>query len=628
MDKREFLNSNQEVIKYFIRLMHKLTPAYLPTLLVQSLMKTIRPLLFIMGPKLIVDELMGLQRTDRLVLLIAIIALGNFVVGVTEKVLKSKTDLLTYKFNNAFERHIAKKTVEIDFENVEDPEILNLKERALFAVRNHGLMYGMVEGLSKIANEMILIVSLSAIIWTFSPWVLLLLIGVVMINSFLFKKIQKYYYRESTNTVNANRAFVYYINQSGDQELAKDIRLYNMPKMIIDKMNRVNLATYDEYLKIYGTISRLDGLVSVNVQIQTVIIYILLAAKAVGGTVTIGNFMMYAGTIGKYSQSMNNFVSGIIEVNRLCRQLELLVEYEKIPASKDSGDQAMPDGNLFEIEFHDVSFKYPRAEDFTLKNISVKIHPGEKISIIGLNGAGKTTFVKLLTRLYKPTEGKITLNGVDINDVDYNAYMSNIAAVFQDYRLFGISVEENITGKNTLDFETGGKNGESDDNGDASVVSAEGDKNAAAAEGAEREIYGILEKVGVASDIAALPNGLKTTLDKRFDRGATKLSGGQAQKVAIARALCKDAPIVVLDEPTAALDPIAEHDVYCRFDQMVQNKTAIYISHRLSSCRFCDRILVFDKGRIIEVGSHDELIIQEGSQYERMFNAQATYYSA
>jgi ATP-binding cassette subfamily B protein/ATP-binding cassette subfamily C protein len=338
--------------------------------------------------------------------------------------------------------------------------------------------------------------------------------------------------------------------------------------------------------------------------------------------------MMYAGTIGKYSQSMNNFVSGIIEVNRLCRQLELLVEYEKIPASKDSGDQAMPDGKLFEIEFHDVSFKYPRAEDFTLKNISVKIHPGEKISIIGLNGAGKTTFVKLLTRLYKPTKGKITLNGVDINDVDYDAYMSNIAAVFQDYRLFGISVEENITGKNTLDFETGGKNGDSDDNGDASVVSAEGDKNAAAAEGAEREIYGILEKVGVASDIAALPNGLKTTLDKRFDRGATKLSGGQAQKVAIARALCKDAPIVVLDEPTAALDPIAEHDVYCRFDQMVQNKTAIYISHRLSSCRFCDRILVFDKGQIIEVGSHDELIMQEGSQYERMFNAQATYYSA
>jgi len=210
--------------------------------------------------------------------------------------------------------------------------------------------------------------------------------------------------------------------------------------------------------------------------------------------------------------------------------------------------------------------------------------------------------------------------------VDYDAYMSNIAAVFQDYRLFGISVEENITGKNTLDFETGGKNGVGD--GDALVVSAERDKNAAASESAEREIFEILEKVGVASDIAALPNGLKTTLDKRFDRGATKLSGGQAQKVAIARALCKDAPIVVLDEPTAALDPIAEHDVYCRFDQMVQNKTAIYISHRLSSCRFCDRILVFDKGQIIEVGSHDELIIQEGSQYERMFNAQATYYSA
>lgn len=630
MDKREFLSSNREVIGYFIRLMYKLVPTYMPTLFVQSLIKTIRPLLFIMGPKLIVDELMGLQRVERLVLLIAIIALGNFVVGALEKILNFKTDLLTYKFNNAFERHISKKTVEIDFENIENPEILNLKERALFAVRNHGLMYGMVNGLSKIANELILIVSLSAIIWTFNPWILLFLIGVVVINSFLFKKIQKFYYQESTNTVDSNRAFVYYINQSGDQELAKDIRLYNLSKMIIDKMNRINIATYKEYLKIYGTISRLNGLVSVNAQIQNVVIYFLLAVRTLSGTVTIGNFMMYAGTIGKYSQSMNNFVSEIIEVNRICRQLELLVEYEKIPSSKDRGNQAMPEGSLFEIEFHNVSFKYPRAEDFTLKNISVKIHPGEKISIIGLNGAGKTTFVKLLTRLYRPTEGKITLNGVDIADVDYDAYMSNIAAIFQDYRLFGISVEENITGKNMLDFENCDKALESDE----SLASAERYDNAERDESteiynnAEREIYEILEKVGVANEIAALPNGLKTTLDKRFDRGATKLSGGQAQKVAIARALCKDAPIVVLDEPTAALDPIAEHDVYCRFDQMVQNKTAIYISHRLSSCRFCDRILVFDKGQIIEVGSHDELIMQEGSQYERMFNAQATYYSA
>ncbi|MCD4715001.1 MAG: ABC transporter ATP-binding protein/permease [Clostridiales bacterium] len=597
MEKHEFLNSNRAVIQYFVRLVGRLSPKYMPTLLVQSLFKTMRPLIFIIGPKLIVDELTTLQRVDRLVIMIAAIAIGNFVIGAIEKVLKARTELMTYQFNNAFERHISRKTVEIDFENVEDPEILNLKERALFAVRNHGLMYAMVEALSKVANEVILIAGLSAIIWTFSPWVLVLLVGVVVINSFIFKKVQKYYYLESTQTVGANRAFVYYITQSSDLEVAKDLRLYDMSGMMIDKMNRYNLRTYKLYLKIYGAISRLNGLVSVNVQIQTVIIYYLLAVRTLAGTVTIGNFMMYAGAVGKFSMSMNTFVSSIIEVNRLCRQLELLVEYEKIPASKDSGNQPMPAGEKYVIEFHDVSFKYPRADDFTLKNISVTIHPGEKISIIGLNGAGKTTFVKLLTRLYKPTEGKITINGIDIQDVDYETYMSKIAAVFQDYRLFGLTVEENITSK----------------------ISAEDESP---------ELFEILREVGASGDIEALPFGLKTPLDKRYDKEATKLSGGQSQKIAIARALYKNAPIVVLDEPTAALDPLAEHDVYLRFDQMVQDKTAIYISHRLSSCRFCDRILVFDKGEIIQVGSHDELIRQRGSQYELMFNAQATYYSA
>lgn len=597
MTKQEFLNSNNTVIKYFIKLVNSLTPEYIPTLLIQSFLKTVRPLLFIIGPKLIVDELMNQQRISMLVLIISGIAIGNFFFGLFEKLLKLKTDFLTEKFNNAFERYISQKTVEIDFENIEDPEVLNLKERALFAVRNHGLMFVMVEALSKVVNESILIISLSAIIWSFSPWVLVLLFGVVSINSFIFKRIQKYYYMESTQTVAANRAFVYYITQSSDLEIAKDLRLYNMSDMILDKMNRYNLATYTLYLKIYGTISRLNGIVSVNVQVQTVLIYFMLAKRTLNGLVSIGSFMMYAGAVGKFSFSMNNLVSGVIEVNRLCRQLELLVEYEKIPTSKESGDQPLPCADVYEIEFHNVSFKYPRSNDYTLKDISIKINPGEKISIIGLNGAGKTTFVKLLTRLYKPTHGKITLNGIDIQTLDYEAYMSKISAVFQDYRIFGITVEENISAK----------------------ASSESDHG---------HLYEVLKEVGAYDDVQKLDQKLNTPLDKSYDRGAAKLSGGQSQKLAIARALYKNAPIVILDEPTAALDPIAEHDVYCRFDEMVQQKTAIYISHRLSSCRFCDRILVFKEGRIVQVGSHDELIIQNEGPYEVMFNAQASYYSA
>ena len=608
MKDQKMLNSNKVVIQYFVNLVSRLTPQYIPTLVASSLIKTMRPMVYIFGPKVIVDELMGTQRIDRLIMIIAFIAGSNFILSSAEKLLKAKSDLLTDQFYNAFERHISKKTVEIDFENVEDPEVLNLKERALFAVRNHGLMFAMVDALSKVVNEGFLIFTLSAVIWTFSPWVLLFLLGAVAINSFLFKRVQKYYYMESTNTVSANRAFVYFITQSGDLEIAKDLRLYDTSKFILDKMNRFNLEMYTEYIKVYGNISRLNGLVNVNAQIQNVLVYLLLAYRTLQGTVTLGNFMMYAGTVSKYSMSMNTLVSSTIEVNRLCRQLELLVEYEKIPASKDSGDIPVPENVPYVIEFHNVTFKYPRAKTETLKNISVTIKHGEKISIIGLNGAGKTTFVKLLTRLYKPTTGMITLNGIDIQTLDYESYMSKIAAVFQDYKLLGVTVAENITGQKSEKIVKDSKENET--------------KYSA------NHLYEILDEVGVRKDIESLKEGIHTPLDKGYDKNATKLSGGQAQKLAIARALYKDASIVVLDEPTAALDPLAEHDIYCRFDELVHNKTAIYISHRLSSCRFCDRILVFDEGQIIQKGSHDELIKHKGAMYERMFNAQATYYSA
>ncbi len=594
MEQKEFLNSNRTVIMYFIKLVKRLTPGYIPTLILQSLVKTLKPLIFILGPKLIVDELMAQSRTEVLIAIIGFIAGGNFLLSLIEKVVLCHADSLAATFENAFERHISEKTVDIDYENVEDPDVLNLKERALFAVRNHGLMYVMIEAMSKVVNEAVLIIGLSLVIWTFSVWVLVLLVAMVVINSFLFKKIQKYYYIESTQTVGSNRAFVYYIGQSSDLEIAKDIRLYNMADMVIDKMNRFNLNIYKLYLKIYGSISRLNGLISINAQIQTVIIYMILAIRTMKGMVTIGNFMMYAGAVGKFSNSMNTLVSSVIEVNRLCRQLELLVEYEKIPASSKTGSTPMPDAKAFELECHNVSFKYPRASEYTLKNVSVKIKAGEKISIIGCNGAGKTTFVKLITRLYKPTEGTITLNGIDIQTLDYEAYMSQIAAVFQDYRLLGVTLEENIT------------------KGEASN---------------EKNLTRILKDVGALEDVMSLPQQLGTPLDKSYDKSATKLSGGQAQKIAIARAVYKDAAIVILDEPTAALDPIAEHDVYCRFDELVEGKTAIYISHRLSSCKFCDRVLVFEKGTIVQIGSHEDLIKEKGAQYETLFSAQAVYYT-
>lgn len=251
--------------------------------------------------------------------------------------------------------------------------------------------------------------------------------------------------------------------------------------------------------------------------------------------------------------------------------------------------------NGVSIEFKNVSFKYPNTDVYILKNINTIIHSGEHLSIVGKNGAGKTTFIKLLCRLYEVTEGEILVNGVNINDIEYSKYLDLLSVVFQDYKLMAFSIKDNI------DM---GQNKYPD---------------------VENKINELCEIVEIDSWINSLKDKQNTNLYKMFDESGIEPSGGQAQKLAIVRALYKDSPIVVLDEPTAALDPIAEFEVYNNFDKLVGGKTAVYISHRLSSCRFCDRIIVFGGGTIIEDGSHDKLMENQKGFYYNMYNTQAKH---
>ncbi len=240
-----------------------------------------------------------------------------------------------------------------------------------------------------------------------------------------------------------------------------------------------------------------------------------------------------------------------------------------------------------------MSFSYPNTGVKVLDNVSITLHSGEKLSVVGLNGAGKTTFIKLLCRLYDTDSGEILLDGVNIKSYDYDDYMKLFAVVFQDFRLLAFSVDENVLlGK----------------------------------EEPPEVVDSLLEKVGLDEKVKSLPNGRDTMMFKMFDKEGVELSGGEQQKLAIARALYKDAPVVILDEPTAALDPVAEYEIYKQFDELVGGKTAVYISHRLSSCKFCDHIAVFYEGTIKEFGTHDELLRRQDGLYAEMFKAQAQYY--
>jgi ABC-type multidrug transport system fused ATPase/permease subunit len=290
---------------------------------------------------------------------------------------------------------------------------------------------------------------------------------------------------------------------------------------------------------------------------------------------------------------MRSLVVNFQDLSKRANYANEYVKFMDYPAAIQKGDKHVTPG-LHTFEFRDVSFSYPGADVEVLKNINLTLTPGEHLSVVGLNGAGKTTLVKLLCRLYDPTKGAIYMDGVDIKEYDYEEYMTVFAPVFQDFKLFAFTMKENILMEK--------------------------------AEDETLDVSTVLERVGLKEKLSTLSKGADTVVYKHFDKDGIEPSGGEQQKLAIARALYKNAPVVILDEPTAALDPMAEYDIYRQFDTLVHEKTAIYISHRLSSCQFCDKIAVFSEKELKEYGTHAELVNKPDGVYAKMFAAQAQYY--
>lgn len=322
--------------------------------------------------------------------------------------------------------------------------------------------------------------------------------------------------------------------------------------------------------------------------------YFVVLIKVLAEAITIGSFTKFSGALLQLNQAITKIAWSEASLNRLVENVIKLADFLELENKMKTGSIHIEKrlDNHYEIEFKDVGFCYPGSDAFVLRHVNAKITLKNKLAVVGKNGAGKSTFIKLLCRLYDPTEGVITLNGVDIRKYDYQEYLSLFGVVFQDFHLFNYSIAQNVATNNEYD---------------------------------EEKVMHCLEQAGILEFVTELPKGIETVIEKT-EEDSINLSGGQSQKVSIARALYKDAPFVILDEPTAALDPISEAEIYERFDEMVEDKTSVYISHRMSSCRFCDEILVFDKGQICERGSHDELIALKGL-YESLWTAQAKYYA-
>ena len=322
--------------------------------------------------------------------------------------------------------------------------------------------------------------------------------------------------------------------------------------------------------------------------------YLLVTVKVVTKAITVGAFTQYVGALNQFGNACFIIINCQVRLRNVCTYMEKFLAFLDMEGSHVKGTRALEErkDGAYELVFEDVSFRYPGSRDYVLKHIDCRLNIRGRMALVGPNGAGKTTFIKLLCRLYEPTEGRITLNGVDIREYDEEAYRALFSVVFQDFKLLAFPVWENIT---------------------------------AGFERDDDKIWKALEQADAADIVKRMPKQLDTYLYKYLEDGV-EISGGEAQKIALARALYKDAPVVILDEPTAALDPVAEAEVYSRFQEMVEGKTGIYISHRMSSCQFCDEILVFHEGEIIERGSHEKLHAL-GGKYTELWDAQARYYA-
>ncbi len=492
------------------------------------------------------------------------------------------------------------KTLSMNYETLEMPDMLDRLQKAKRATAgDYNGVVGVMRGMSSFVVQLTAVIAAVGIISTLNLWLVLVIIvlSLVQFEYFDYIRIRD---KEVMWTAMAPhwRKMDYMQTVASDFSYAKDIRLYGMRRWLNKRFKEVNDIEIDHWIqsrRLWGYNGYVAGAIAL---VRNSVIYGWLIYDMLFGGMSIGDFMLYTGSAITLSSNISQFLQVLGGIREDSAKMDDFRSYMDIDTADKplSGEKFIPvpkaDGYTF--EFQNVSFRYSGQETYALKNLNLTFKAGQRLAVVGLNGAGKTTFIKLLLRLYDVTEGRILCNGIDIRDFDRAEYFGLFSPAFQEVEVFAFPLSENISMR--LDTDT--------------------DKQKA-------EEY--LRAAGMGEKLDNLPKGMDTELLKVLYSDGVDLSGGEKQKLALARALYKNAPVVVLDEPTAALDAIAEYHLYQSFDGMIGKKSAVYISHRLSSTRFCDTIAMFAKGEMVEYGTHEELLAKNGA-YAEMFRVQAQYY--
>lgn len=585
-------------IRYFTRAMRHYKKGFYPLYILLILTMVGLPLIKMFGPKMLIDEIMGNAGIATIIRIASVMILLDFLLNTLSCFIGITLEKDYYEgLNRHLEAGVGKKSMELRYETTENKSTLDELADARTGIDSgysggvKGLFTAMALLIGSIA--VMLLSAVTVVRYTVIP---LLLVAInVTINAFFESKLNKLKMEQIQRLAITDRAYYYLVHGLSDIRYGKDIRLFDAKNMMLDRVDEFN----DEQSKINKmhagkSLKYVIGS-KINLAVTAALTYLLFALMVINGDIGIGDFTMLSTAVTVIVTSLNTVMKQILDLKKFCGYSGKYIRYVEGNTYVEKGDQNPDLFSGFIIEFRDVSFRYPGAKDYALKNINAVIRSGEHWSVVGLNGAGKSTFIKLLCRLYECTGGEILINGVNILDYDYEQYMKILSVVFQDFCLLNFSIKENLICDRP------------------ETVSDE-------------DLIPLLQRVGLKDKVDSLPMGLSTPVFRYYDQRGFEPSGGEQQKIAMARALYKDAPVLILDEPTAALDPIAEKEIYEQFHSMVESKTAVFISHRLASCKFCDKILVFDDGKIVERGTHSELLDREDGLYSRMFKTQQKMY--
>jgi len=561
------------------------------------LLEKVQPFLYIFLPKVLLDELMS----DNANWYIIIGIILGFILAITaanfiQRGTYSQTSARLIKYKLQKRKELALKVIDIEYKHMENPETLNKYNLAQTAVGNynHG-MEGMMREMFSFVFSIFTVIGYVSILATLNVFVVLALIIITFVNYFIKKHITAIDTSRREESEHCERQSGYYSNVMCDFAYGKEIRIFNIKNFLTGKYKFFN----EKGLKIKKelTAKKSKWLLLLNVinLIKGTVCYGYLLFATLGGNINIGSFLMYFGALNGFTGWIEEITQSLAELQRINIQVNDYRDFDAIPGI--NGKITKNEINKINtVEFKNVWFKYPGSEEYTLKNINLVLNSGDKLAVVGKNGGGKTTLVKLICGFYEPTEGEILYNGINLRDLNRADFINQLAVIFQTIHIFAFPLKSNVAlcSKENIDAE---------------------------------KVSESLKSAGIDYVLSKSHNGLDMSLLKILDDEGIELSGGENQKIALARAIYKNGSMIILDEPTSHLDALNEKRIYEDYKKITDNKISVFISHRLASAKFCDNIILIDSGEIIETGSHDYLIEQDG-RYAEMFDIQSVYYKS